>query len=57
MERSVINPSIIAVLIAIKCWLLIRDTPQSGGLPSINDYRNDYSGVKSKVKDTEKNTF
>ena len=56
-KGAFIIPSIIAVLIAIICWLLIRDTPQSCGLPSINDYRNDYSGVKSKVKDTEKIPF
>lgn len=56
-KGAFIIPSIIAILIAIICWLLIRDTPQSCGLPSINDYRNDYSGVKSKVKDTEKIPF
>ena len=52
-----ILPSLVAIGIAFICWLLIRDTPQSCGLPSINDYRNDYSGVKSKVKDTEKIPF
>ena len=52
-----ILPSLVAIGIAFICWLLIRDTPQSCGLPSVNDYRNDYSGVKSKVKDTEKIPF
>ena len=52
-----ILPSVIAIVIAMICWVLIRDTPQSCGLPSINEYRNDYSGVKSKVKDTEKIPF
>lgn len=52
-----ILPALVAIGIAFICWLLIRDTPQSCGLPSINDYRNDYSGVKSKVKDTEKIPF
>ncbi len=52
-----ILPGLVAMLIAVICWLLIRDTPQSCGLPSINEYRNDYSGVKSKVKDTEKIPF
>lgn len=52
-----IMPSLIAVLIAVICWWLIRDTPQSCGLPSINEYRNDYSGVKSKVKSTDKIPF
>ncbi len=49
-----ILPSLVAIAIAFICWLLIRDTPQSCGLPSVNDWRKDYSGVKSKVADTEK---
>ena len=52
-----ILPAVVALIIAAVCWWLIRDTPQSCGLPSINEYRNDYSGVKSKVKDTEKIPF
>ena len=52
-----ILPAVVALVIAAICWWLIRDTPQSCGLPSINEYRNDYSGVKSKVKDTEKIPF
>lgn len=35
-------PAAIAVLVAIVAWLLIRDTPQSEGLPSIEKWRNDY---------------
>lgn len=52
-----ILPALVAIVIAVICWLLIRDTPQSCGLPSINEYRNDWSGVKSKEKDTEKIPF
>ena len=52
-----ILPSLVAIAVAIICWWLIRDTPQSCGLPSINEYRNDYSGVKSDVKDTDKIPF
>ena len=52
-----IVPAVVAIVIAAVCWLLIRDTPQSCGLPSVNDYRNDHSGVKSAVKDTEKIPF
>lgn len=52
-----ILPAVVAIVIALICWVLIRDTPQSCGLPSINEYRNDYSGVKSNVKDTEKIPF
>ena len=35
-------PAVIAVLIALLAYVLIRDTPQSCGLPSIEKYRNDY---------------
>ena len=41
-----ILPSLVAIAVAIICWWLIRDTPQSCGLPSINEYRNDYSAVR-----------
>jgi OPA family glycerol-3-phosphate transporter-like MFS transporter len=52
-----IFPAIIALVIAVFCWWALRDTPQSCGLPSINDYRHDYSGVKTNVKDDEKIPF
>ncbi|MBX3421119.1 MAG: phosphoglycerate transporter protein PgtP [Pirellulaceae bacterium] len=32
----------IALLLAVVTWLLMRDTPQSSGLPPIEVYRNDY---------------
>jgi OPA family glycerol-3-phosphate transporter-like MFS transporter len=35
-------PSAVAILIAIIAYCLIRDTPQSCGLPAIEKYRNDY---------------
>lgn len=37
-----ILPAAIAILIAVISYLLIRDTPQSCGLPSIEAYKNDY---------------
>lgn len=52
-----IVPAILALLIAVFCWWALRDTPQSCGLPSINEFRNDYSGIKTKVKDDEKIPF
>lgn len=52
-----ILPAIVAIFIAAICWLLIRDTPQSCGLPSINDYQHDYSGVGSRQDDTKKIPF
>jgi OPA family glycerol-3-phosphate transporter-like MFS transporter len=36
-------PGIIAVLIALVAYVLIRDTPQSCGLPPIEKYKNDYA--------------
>ena len=56
-RAAFIVPSAVALLIAVFCWWAIRDTPQSCGLPSINDYRNDYSGVKSKDKEVVKIPF
>lgn len=35
-------PAAVALLIAIFAYVMIRDTPQSCGLPSIEKYRNDY---------------
>ena len=35
-------PVAVAIFIAILAYILIRDTPQSCGLPSIEKYRNDY---------------
>ena len=35
-------PAAIAIILALIIYLLVRDTPQSCGLPSIEKYRNDY---------------
>ncbi len=35
-------PAMIAILIAFITWLLVRDTPQSCGLPNIETYRKDF---------------
>ncbi len=35
-------PSATALFVAIIAWILLRDNPQSCGLPSIEKYRNDY---------------
>lgn len=52
-----ILPAAIAILIAVIAYLLIRDTPQSCGLPSIEAYKNDYppnySGEHEKVLSTK----
>ncbi len=46
-------PGMVAVIIAIFIFLILRDRPESLGLPSIEDWRGDYpnnsgSGTKSK---------
>lgn len=53
-KGAFILPALVAMAIAFVCWLLLRDTPQSCGLPSVNDWRKDYSGIKTDVADTEK---
>lgn len=52
-----IFPAIVAIAVAVFCWWAIRDTPESCGLPSVQEYRNDYSGVKSKGPAGEKLPF
>lgn len=56
-KADFIVPALFALLLAIFCWWALRDTPESCGLPSIQEYRNDYSGVKSKQKTGEKLPF
>ncbi len=51
-----IFPSAVAVVIALFCWWAIRDTPQSCGLPPIDEYRKDFSAKKTK-NDEEKIPF
>jgi len=52
--RSVfVFPSAIALLIAFFCWWALRDTPQSCGLPPIDQYRNDVS-VKKEMSSEAK---
>lgn len=52
-QRGVfVLPAFIAIVIAVISMLLIKDTPQSCGLPSIEEHRNDYS--KNYSKDSER---
>ncbi|PTI16322.1 glycerol-3-phosphate transporter, partial [Staphylococcus warneri] len=41
-EGAFISPALIALIIALISYLLVRDTPQSMGLPPIEQHRNDY---------------
>ncbi len=56
-RAAFIVPSLVALVVAVFCWWALRDTPTSCGLPTINEWRNDYSGVKSKTSETEKLPF
>ena len=49
-RANFIIPSMFALLLAAFCWWALRDTPESCGLPSVADWRNDHSGVKTKEK-------
>lgn len=46
-------PAIIAVIVAAISYLLVRDTPQSCGLPSIEKYHNDYPRNYSENSEKE----
>ena len=56
-RANFIVPSAFALAIAFFCWWALRDTPESCGLPSVADWRNDHSGVKTKEKAGEKVPF
>lgn len=56
-RAAFIVPSVVALLLAVICWWALRDTPQSCGLPPIDEYRNDFSGVKAKKGEEEKIPF
>jgi len=46
-------PALIAVLIAILIFILLRDTPQSVGLPPIEEFKNDYPETYDKKQENE----
>ena len=56
-RAAFIVPAVVAMLFAIFCWWTIRDTPESCGLPAIEDYRKDYSGAKTESGEEEKIPF
>lgn len=47
-------PAIISILGGFIYILLARDTPQSVGLPPIEEFKNDYPEVQKNIKDSEK---
>lgn len=46
-------PGFIALAVALVTWLLLRDTPQSCGLPNIEKYKNDYPDIYSEKHEQE----
>lgn len=56
-RAAFIVPSLVALLFALFCWWTIRDTPESCGLPSIEKYRNDFTGAKSSKGEETKIPF
>ena len=46
-------PGFIALTVALITWFLLRDTPQSCGLPNIEKYKNDYPDSYSKKFEQE----
>lgn len=55
-EGVFILPAIVAIILAILAYFLIRDTPQSVGLPTIESYRNDYPTKERNTLETELTT-
>ncbi|MBY7141623.1 glycerol-3-phosphate transporter [Virgibacillus sp. NKC19-3] len=55
-EGVFIFPAIIAILVAIVAYMLTRDTPQSVGLPPIEEHRNDYPSKSKETFETELTT-
>lgn len=45
-------PAIIVIFVGIGCLIFLRDTPQSCGLPPIEEYKNDYPDIQ--VDDLER---
>ncbi|RZK43980.1 MAG: glycerol-3-phosphate transporter [Pedobacter sp.] len=46
-------PGLIALLFAVIAYVFVRDTPQSCGLPPIEEYKNDYPKNYSKEQENE----
>ena len=50
-------PSAVAICFAAFCWWAMRDTPESCGLPPIEEYRNDYTSRKAAAGEESKIPF
>ena len=56
-RAAFIFPALVALCFAGFCWWTLRDTPESCGLPAIEDYRHDYTGAKASKGEEEKIPF
>ena len=56
-RAAFIFPAAVALCVAGFCWWALRDTPESCGLPSIEEYRNDYSSRKAAKGEETKIPF
>ncbi|WP_299703127.1 glycerol-3-phosphate transporter [uncultured Pontibacter sp.] len=52
-ESKLYFPGVVALLSAMVAYMLIRDTPQSCGLPTIEEYKNDYPADYSNKHEEE----
>lgn len=52
-EARLYFPGLVAILVAIVSLFLVRDTPQSCGLPPIEAYKNDYPKTYDKSQEKE----
>lgn len=46
-------PALVALVIAVVAYILIRDTPQSCGLPPVEEYKNDKTAEYNKAYEKE----
>ncbi|MCV5389494.1 glycerol-3-phosphate transporter, partial [Escherichia coli] len=46
-------PAFFATLVAVFIWMTVRDTPQSCGLPPIEEYKDDYPDDYDKSHEQE----
>ncbi|VDR32852.1 G-3-P permease [Arthrobacter agilis] len=46
-------PALVAIVVAVIAFFLIRDTPESQGLPTIEEYRDDPAKVEDDAADAE----
>lgn len=56
-RAAFIFPSVVAICFAAFCWWTLRDTPESCGLPPIEEYRNDYTSRQAAAGEESKIPF